>query len=41
MRRYGKEELGAKQRRGKKRIANECECTHIRERELVRVLRAL
>ena len=27
--RYGKEELGAKQRRGKKRTAEESECTHI------------
>ncbi len=28
LRRYGKEELGAKQRRGKKRTAEESECTH-------------
>jgi hypothetical protein len=27
LRRYGKTELGAKQRRGKKRTADECECT--------------
>jgi hypothetical protein len=31
IRRYGKEELGAKQRRGKKRTAEECECTHTRQ----------
>lgn len=31
LRRYGKEEVGAKQRRGKKRTADECECTHTRE----------
>jgi hypothetical protein len=31
--RYGKEELGAKQRRGKKRTADECECIHIRDSE--------
>jgi len=28
LRRYGMEELGAKQKRGKKRTADECECTH-------------
>lgn len=28
LRRYGKKELGAKQRRGKKRTAEESECTH-------------
>lgn len=33
VRRYGHEELGAKQRKGKKRTADECECAHIRVRE--------
>lgn len=28
LQRYGKEEVGARQRRGKKRTADECECTH-------------
>lgn len=28
LRRYGKEELGARQRKGKKRTAEESECTH-------------
>jgi hypothetical protein len=28
LRRYGHEELGARQRRGKKRAADESECTH-------------
>jgi hypothetical protein len=32
LRRYGKEELGAKQRRGKKRTAEESECTGMAER---------
>lgn len=31
--RYGKEELGARQRKGKKRTADECEFTDTRERE--------
>jgi hypothetical protein len=35
IRRYGKEELGATQRRGKKRTAEECECTHTREEHAV------
>jgi transposase len=33
LRRYGKEELGAKQKRGKKRTADESECMHTREGE--------
>lgn len=32
LQRYGKEELGAKQRRGKKRTADECKCNRICER---------
>ena len=28
LQRYGKEELGAKQRKGRKRTADESECTH-------------
>lgn len=30
---YGKKELGIKKRRGKKRTAEECECTHMRKKE--------
>ena len=33
LRRYGKEKLGARSTRGKKRTAEECECTDTRERE--------
>jgi hypothetical protein len=39
--RYGKEDLGAKQRRGKKRTADESECTHTGERDRYRVCRVL
>jgi hypothetical protein len=37
LQRYGKEELGAKQRRGKKRTAEESECTRIAARACLRV----
>lgn len=38
LRRYGKEELGAKQRRGKKRTAEESECIHTGKDERTRLL---
>ena len=38
LRPYGKEELGAKQRKDKKRTADECKCRHGRESECACVL---